>query len=309
MIVIAAVFLALMLSGANLRFSDPNMTLPMLLAAGIITSYVLLEAPAARPTILTIYVMAFMFATIALRLPGLLAIALFYAACYAAVIGVAFLRGSDPAAIKHDLIGLALFAIVLAWFAVFGHDVSTLRLKLAERSTQLRQALERVERIAIRDELTNLYNRRFLTETLQREVARTSRSGRPLSVCLLDISHFKQINDIFGHAAGDAVLRRFAELAASALRGADVLGRYGGEEFLVVMPEAGQQAAFACAERIRTRVEHDTFPGLPASHHVTVTAGVATALPDEAAEKLVERADAALYEGKRAGRNRVTLAS
>src|SRR5258706_9214018 len=145
-------------------------------------------------------------------------------------------------------------------------------------------------------------------DSLGRERARAERLATPFSVCLIDIDHFKAINDGFGHAAGDAVLKHFAALVPQELRAIDVYGRFGGEEFLVILPDTAREGAVACAERVRARAAAAAFPGLPSENHVTVTVGVATYAKGEEVSALLARADAALYQGKARGRNSVIAA-
>jgi diguanylate cyclase (GGDEF)-like protein len=201
--------------------------------------------------------------------------------------------------VEAAIIEFAVLMIALPWFAAMGGYVNRLRSRLGETNRQLEEALERIHSIAIRDELTGAYNRRFLMETLAREQARAARRGGSYAVCVLDIDYFKQVNDTLGHAAGDSVLQAVAQVAASGLRAVDVFGRFGGEEFLVVLPDTDRAGALLVAERIRATVE--TAP-LPA--RVTVTIGVAQHGGDDVAGVLA-RADQALYRGKAAGRNRV----
>ena len=165
--------------------------------------------------------------------------------------------------------------------------------------------LEEVERLARTDPLTGLANRRTFEAGLQREVARATRSGEPLSLVVLDVDHFKHINDTAGHQAGDDVLRFIGQVLAGHAREMDLPARYGGEEFCVVLPGCPPSEAVAVAERLRASVaEYTGHPGLTAS------AGVAT-IPDHAAqaEALLAAADEALYESKRAGRNRTTMST
>jgi diguanylate cyclase (GGDEF)-like protein len=142
-------------------------------------------------------------------------------------------------------------------------------------------------------------------DVLARERARARRLGGDFSICMFDIDHFKDINDSHGHAAGDAVLKHFAFLAGIGLRTVDVFGRYGGEEFLLVLPDTGLGGARMAAERVRSGIEGAGFPQVPADRRVSVTIGVASLRQDESVEDLLARADRALYEGKAAGRNRV----
>ncbi len=159
---------------------------------------------------------------------------------------------------------------------------------------------------AIRDPLTGLYNRRHMVELLEHEVEQARRYGLPLSVLALDLDRFKQVNDEFGHPAGDQVLGVAAQRISFALRKVDRLARMGGEEFLVLCPRTDQEGALLLAERIRSGMASETMPGLPQARVVTVSVGVAVLDPEEdEVGTLIARADARLYEAKEQGRNRV----
>jgi diguanylate cyclase (GGDEF)-like protein len=164
--------------------------------------------------------------------------------------------------------------------------------------------LDEVERLATRDGLTGLANRRLFEESLERETARSNRLGTPLSLLILDVDHFKQINDTYGHPAGDAVLREIGTAVAGSTKAFDVAARYGGDEFVVHLPGCTAVDAGGVADRVRVEIAHQVIDA-----PVTVSVGIAT-MPDNAldAERLVAAADSALYEAKRSGRDR-TLAS
>lgn len=170
---------------------------------------------------------------------------------------------------------------------------------------------EAIHRLTILDPLTGVHNRRSLTEFLDREVERASRHRRPLSVLLVDIDHFKGVNDRYGHSGGDAALRTLADRFRQRTRKDELLARYGGEEFAVVLPESDLAGAVECAERFRRAAADDPiwFDGVV--FHVTVSIGVGVA--DRAGPAtpgdLLREADARLYEAKRAGRNRVAPAA
>ncbi len=159
--------------------------------------------------------------------------------------------------------------------------------------------------LAIFDPLTRIPNRRGLDVRLADEVQRSERYGSAFSILMLDVDHFKEINDVHGHAVGDDVLRQIARVLQDAARGSDFVGRWGGEEFLVVLPESGPDAASASAERIRARIEHEAFEGVG---HLTVSVGVATFEASDSVDRLFERVDRALYAAKARGRNRVEVA-
>jgi diguanylate cyclase (GGDEF)-like protein len=164
---------------------------------------------------------------------------------------------------------------------------------------------EEIHRLVIIDALTDVPNRRHFMEFLTRELARAVRHERPLSLILLDIDHFKAINDQHGHLSGDAVLRRLTARIKPLIRAEELLARYGGEEFAVVLPESSRQTGLAAAERIRTRIAAEPFAVSERMLSVTVSLGVATTEPSEALAlaELIHRADQQLYAAKQAGRN------
>lgn len=163
----------------------------------------------------------------------------------------------------------------------------------------------------VTDPLMEIYNRRYFDRCIEQEFARAVRYGLPLSLVLLDIDHFKRINDTFGHLAGDMVLKGIGALLKANVRGVDIPARYGGEEVVVVLPHTDGPAAAVLAERLRKKVEEHPFPARAAgvaggTFRCTVSVGVASIAQDCAdARRLVELADAAMYQAKQQGRNRV----
>jgi diguanylate cyclase (GGDEF)-like protein len=166
---------------------------------------------------------------------------------------------------------------------------------------------EELYRLAILDALTGLYNKRYLVDYLQRELARSTRYSRPLTLILFDIDHFKTINDTMGHLAGDLALRELASCLGSEIRGDDLLARYGGEEFAAVLTETDPASGAELAERIRWTVENHPFSFEGRRYPITVSLGVASAHGNEALAplELIRRADERLYQAKHEGRNRV----
>ncbi|WP_027888134.1 tetratricopeptide repeat-containing diguanylate cyclase [Meiothermus taiwanensis] len=170
---------------------------------------------------------------------------------------------------------------------------------------KLRQQSAELERLARQDPLTRLHNRRYLEENLEREFAAAKRYKLPISVALVDIDHFKQINDTFSHQIGDDVLRIVGQILEAGCRGVDFAARYGGEEFALVFPQTSLPGALVACERIRQRIEQHNWAALHPDLKVTVSIGVSSdpSLPNH--EKLLAAADEQLYAAKRAGRNRV----
>ncbi len=173
----------------------------------------------------------------------------------------------------------------------------------------LRNTLQESIQMALVDALTGLNNRRYLETHLAAMLDNSATRGGPLSLMVLDIDHFKAINDTWGHDAGDEVLRGFAQRVKSGIREADLLCRLGGEEFVVIMPEAEQRYAASIAERVRELVEAGPFPieGGAREISITVSIGLAEARGDRSPDAFFRRADKALYRSKHDGRNRVTL--
>ena len=191
----------------------------------------------------------------------------------------------------------------------FAADHELLATLLANAAAQVLRMAE-LREAALTDSQTRAYNRRYLAPRLREELERARRSGDALSVLLLDLDHFKRVNDEHGHAAGDAVLSAFAEVVRSCVRSVDVLVRRGGEEFVLVLPATGLRAARAVAERIRGKLaDHAMEPRPGVMLTQTVSIGVAGWDRSEEAEVLEERADRAMYEAKRRGRNRVVLSA
>jgi putative two-component system response regulator len=169
---------------------------------------------------------------------------------------------------------------------------------------QLTNLNRRLEKLAITDDLTGLYNRRQAVHRLEEHWSMCERYGRPLSLVSLDIDHFKQVNDLHGHAAGDEVLRGVAEALRGSVRASDCVARVGGEEFLLILPQQTLAEAELCAERCRTAIEARTFTAAGVAIRATISAGIASRRPNHAGcHDLLTEADEALYAAKRAGRN------
>ncbi len=164
---------------------------------------------------------------------------------------------------------------------------------------------ETIYRMTIMDGLTGIHNKRYLVEQLDRELSRATRHGRPLSIVICDIDHFKLVNDEFGHLAGDYVLKEVAQLAKSRIRPDDVIARYGGEEIAIILPETDLDGGVRIADQLRQMIDDETFVFEDEYIDVTISCGVAQLQPGWRAYEFVRAADMQLYEAKRAGRNRV----
>lgn len=184
------------------------------------------------------------------------------------------------------------------------------QLRRKRYADRLRSSLDQGLELAVTDPLTGLHNRRYISSRLRQALASTNNGGAPVSVLIADIDHFKSINDLYGHDAGDKVLQAFSERIQKGLRALDLAARYGGEEFVVVMPGAGLAEACIAAERVRAAVADDPFVLEDGTDiNVTVSIGLAQAGANESFEGLLRRADQALYTAKHEGRNQVQAAA
>jgi diguanylate cyclase (GGDEF)-like protein len=162
--------------------------------------------------------------------------------------------------------------------------------------------------LSIRDPLTNLYNRRFLGEYLEKEIENSRRSGAAISAVMIDLDDFKQLNDHYGHEVGDLALKVVAGVIDRAIRKGDIAARFGGEEFLLVLPASAKEGAMQMAERVRTTLERTPITTAKGGRlYITASFGIASFVEDEArtAEKLIQIADTRLYEAKNGGKNAI----
>ncbi|GGI34327.1 GGDEF domain-containing protein [Bradyrhizobium guangdongense] len=211
----------------------------------------------------------------------------------------------DSYADRH--LALLCFVTALGRCAFTGLYGASLREALYRRGNELKLAHAKIEELAQVDELTGVLNRRYVMRALNDEMARAQRAGTPCSLAIIDIDFFKRINDSYGHPTGDEVLRGFALMLVRNMRSIDRIGRYGGEEFLVVMPDAAKDQAVLVMDRLRQIISEQHWDSVSDDLRVTLSAGIAQVRPNDAPEDTLARADAALYKAKDAGRNRVAV--
>jgi diguanylate cyclase (GGDEF)-like protein len=193
--------------------------------------------------------------------------------------------------------------------ATISAELEKIKRSLAIKETELKAVIAQADEVSHTDALTFLHNRKSILGDLQREVTFSDRYGTPLAISMVDIDHFKQINDTHGHVAGDEVLRKLAMELRNHIRHPDVIGRYGGEEFLVVLPHSTIKAAAEQAERLCKYVQSLVIPSGENEIRITVSMGLAQyRIHHEDWQSFLSRADAALYQAKNAGRNRWAIA-
>ncbi|MBN8986838.1 MAG: GGDEF domain-containing protein [Rhizobiales bacterium] len=224
-----------------------------------------------------------------------------------------FLLTDKPISMPHGshlerFATLLVFILTLGRCMFLGMFSSSLKQSLYQSGQKLREAYRRIEELAELDELTGSHNRRCIMRMLDEEIARAGRNGAPCSIALIDLDWFKRINDVFGHPTGDEVLRTFAITMFANIRGIDRFGRYGGEEFLLVLPGMSTDNAVRALDRLRAIIAELDWSAFSPDMSVTISAGVATLQAEETPDTFLARADRALYAAKARGRNRIASA-
>jgi len=230
-------------------------------------------------------------------------------------VGVAalFLLTDKPLGMPHAN-HLERFATMLVFVLTIGRCMflgifsSSMRQSLYKSGLKLKEAYRRIEELAELDELTGSFNRRSIMRMLEEEIARSHRLNVPCTVALIDLDFFKRINDLYGHPTGDEVLRTFAITAFANIRSVDRFGRYGGEEFLLILPDTDETSAVQMLDRLRGIIAELDWSAFSSGMRVTISAGVAILRANEISDTLLARADGALYASKARGRNRITSA-
>ncbi|MDQ6630097.1 MAG: GGDEF domain-containing protein [Pseudomonadota bacterium] len=307
---LSAAFYLVLNSGLPERLRDHHLVMSQMVAHSVLQMLFLVWAPQVGVPFMMLCFVIFAFGALRMKFRtvvfGSTALALAMGLVIVSMPGTVGLPFATP---LERATGGLWFAIILSRLAFVGQHGAHLRALLTEQRALLTAALAKVERLASRDELTGAMNRRAIVGLVRDEQERMKRSGTAFAVALFDIDLFKQVNDGHGHLIGDGVLRRFCVAAEKAIRTTDRLGRFGGEEFLVLMPATDRlEAALAAAERVREAVARADWAALDKNLQVTVSAGVSVATAEDSLETLLGRADGALYAAKRDGRNRVCSA-
>jgi diguanylate cyclase (GGDEF)-like protein len=289
----------------NLRFRDPTLIAPRTLIVVALALYMQIYAGPTKASCALVIITAFVFASSHASPRTLARLNLITLSAYAATIPlIKRIEGANFNG-SAELINWLAFSSALSATVVAGATISTLRKNLAHSNTRLTESLDKVTELATIDELTKVHNRRYVTEMMEHEVQRVSRGGATFSVCLVDIDHFKRINDTYGHTCGDAVLKALAALADGDKRAGDIFARWGGEEFILFLPQSSTAVARLAAERLRRAVHELRVEELPAEASISISIGIAEFCPRDTLAALIERADQALYRAKQGGRDRV----
>ncbi|WP_445937493.1 diguanylate cyclase domain-containing protein [Pseudomonas sp.] len=302
------VFLGLFLSRFNLRLADPSLTEPQVLVALAWLTVLLSLFSEGRGSMLVIYLLILLFGVFQLppRVFARCALFAFFGSAGLNLYEAYTLQLSEP---RVALMQASVLAVVLVWLCLFASYAQAMRQRMRQRrfalqahQDTLRGMMRQLEDLAATDELTGLCNRRHFLRLASRELEEL-RNGRQHGLALLDLDHFKRINDVHGHAAGDRVLQTFAAVARACLRDGDVVARYGGEEFVLLLPNTEADQFTACCERLREAFSRAEPLGVKVAS-LSVSIGMTLLTVHDDLDEALQRADQALYQAKRDGRNR-----
>jgi diguanylate cyclase len=295
-------------SGWSLRFADPSLTREQIAFAIAAAALAYAQAGALRGACFPALMLTLMFGMFQLRTRNAHAMGVYALVVFGLVMGV--MAWVDPVHYPPavELGHFMMLACVLPAGAILTTRLGHIRRRLSDQRKELERTLAQLQAIATRDELTGLPNRRQMQALMDQELLRSLRHHHDFCIAIVDLDHFKRVNDEHGHAAGDAVLRAFAQGGQTALRGTDVLARWGGEEFLVLLPETAMPPAVAGMERLRQqtaalRIAIDGGTQVA----ITVSIGLTGHRRGDTLAQTLERADQLLYKAKAEGRNRTCI--
>jgi len=295
-------FYLLYATSKSRRKAEKRLTGPIAICALAVMLTDVYFAPACRPVFTTFVFLAIAYGMYYMSRRAMFLVCAGTLAGFAAVIGMHHVALHDATLLQDELLSLFLLAIALPGFVLLAGRVRQLHSALYKAGLKIKN----IEETARRDPLLGCYNRRFMVAALEEHKRLADLNGTPLCLAVIDLDHFKRINDEVGHLAGDDVLRSFANVARQSIRQFDVFGRYGGEEFLLILPHTQLAAAYNTVERIRDRAEkHQWSAELKAP--VTVSIGLTQYSGGESVLDLFSRTDTAMYLAKRGGRNQVVM--
>lgn len=294
--------------GLNRYFRDTSMTLPIMLWATfglLLTAYYIDQV---RLCVMVLFFAILQPGVFRLRFPSFVAVSALCVGLYGVIIWRLSILHPEALDMTAELIQWAAFTLITAGVVFVAAEISSIRQQLGNRNGQLAGLVDRIQEMAIRDELTGLYNRRHAVERMIKVREMANRNALDFAVAYLDLDLFKSVNDTYGHNVGDEVLKAFSALMREQLSGRDFAARLGGEEFLIVLVKSNLEDCAKLAERVRSAVPALRFASA-SDLSVTVSIGVAQFSAGESLDQLLARADDALYKAKHSGRNQVCLAA
>ncbi len=318
--IVQGVFYGLVRSGYYERWDDSSFVFYQILFGFSVLACALFFVDLdVMPTLVNVSLVGVLFGIFALKRRHFFILAAIPIIIFSALIIREYFQGRIGDKFSIVALQWAVTLFMLLSFSAIGDYMSALRKKLRANREQLlhqkeelevthrelQSVLRQMEEKAVRDELTGLYNRHQFSETLHVQMNVAQGSQRPLGVLIMDVDHFKKVNDTYGHLAGDEVLRAFKGIPENCLRKADFLARYGGEEFVVLLPNTDYPTLVEVAERIRTFIGSLIFDDIAKDFGITISIGATHYRDRETAEEMMERTDKSLYQAKNNGRNQL----
>jgi diguanylate cyclase (GGDEF)-like protein len=300
----STVFFIMFRSGYNQRCADPTLAFPQTIVAQTLIAGGYAICGPFHAAALLMFALVMVFGMFSMRASAVRLSCVFTLGILALVIGWRVRTDPKDYPLSIEMIYFVLLATALPAISGLSSHLMTMRTRLKQQKTALEEALERIHDMATRDELTGLPNRRFMMTQLQEHAQRRSRGGLPFYIGMVDLDHFKLVNDTYGHAVGDDVLRAFGSQARTALRTTDLIGRWGGEEFLLVLPETPAGEPTVSVARLRCNLVKTEVSAAEPQLRVAFSSGFTRYVEGEPIGQAIERADRALYQAKSAGRNR-----
>ncbi len=302
-------FYLLVRSGFSQRFTEPSLSLPQMIFAEFVAASIYLCFPEARATALQLLCVIQIFGLLRLPPKGALVAGVSGVGVLLWAVATSAPAGSLDRGVQDQLLVVAMESLVLIVLALLSYRYSRLRHEVEDRKKELADAVAKVRRLVMHDPLTGLYNRQRMQQLLERESQRSAYFGKSFCVALIDLDHFKRVNDTHGHQVGDEVLCGFADAARHVLRDTDFIARWGGEEFLVLFPDTEpEQMGRIGIDRLLGHVAQSRVAPSQPALRVTFSAGIAVHETGGSTDRTVEIADKALYAAKAAGRNRCVIA-
>lgn len=296
-------FYTLIRSGYSRHFRDPTMSMAQILAATFWSGLSYTVCVPFRGTVLLLLALLLVFGMFNLKAAQQRFVNFCAVLWMAAVMATMSRLHPETFPPQIELIQFMMLATVLPMVSVLGAQLTAIRNRLNRQKQELTKALERIQQLATRDELTGLFNRRHMMSLLEFHSRQIKRTGAEFCLALLDLDHFKRINDTYGHGVGDMVLRGFAQHAGVILRESDVMARWGGEEFLILFPDTRLDKAELGLRRLRELINDISVAADVPQLRAHFSAGVTECVPGETIQAVIERADQALYAAKARGRN------
>ncbi|MGD9007840.1 MAG: GGDEF domain-containing protein [Desulfobacteraceae bacterium] len=290
-------------AGLNLRFADPAMTREQVIWSNFALLVTLFFMDQFRPLMMMFFPIILIYGAFRMTARQYIATAIYTVTGYFLVIYLLYRLYPNSISLENEIVLAVVFVLIIVAYCLVSNEVSLVRRKLRRRNDDLSTAMEKMERMAITDELTGLLNRRHMLVMLNQQRAIADRSNVGFCICYFDLDNFKNINDTLGHHIGDIVLKRFASAVQSQLRASDLFGRFGGEEFVLLAMGTNLGGAKIAADRIRMVAQAIEFEDVAPALTVTISGGVTQFQHDDTIGALLTRADRAMYLAKNSGKN------